>query len=369
VCALGDPELNPTVWAKEVPQDLLAEIERAESVLVVADGDADGFGSAVALVRTLNLLGKRAVAYSSTPPPIEMQPLLDAKEVATNDVRETFDLVVHVDQDGERAGRAAQEAGRRAKRVAVIDHHDVSPDRSFVAWIDTGADAAALLTLGLIIRLTGGADLPARDWERILTPILAAIESDTHGLARDKTRPSTYGIVQYLLHHTSANFRAVIDAIDPFSQEMKELALRSMRVRIEGESPRRTGVFELDAAGFQALLEGVTRERPGAGAEDAYHLALTAVEKQLDLRSVDLSVALIERDDHIKISTRSRSPEDAVVLARAFGGNGKPGEGGSAIRHEHRSLKTESRRALRLLDNWRSNDLAGVVRRWRAGSL
>jgi hypothetical protein len=93
------------------------------------------------------------------------------------------------------------------------------------------------------------------------------------------------------------------------------------------------------------------------------------VQSRIDESGIDLSVALIERSDHIKISTRSRAAEDAVVLARAFGGNGKPSEGGSAIRHAERSLSTEALRAVRLLENWRANLLKQVVEHRRAGSL
>lgn len=111
------------------------------------------------------------------------------------------------------------------------------------------------------------------------------------------------------------------------------------------------------------------RERGGAAEEDAYHLALTAVQGFIDQRGVDLAVTLIDRADYIKVSTRSRSADDAVVVARVFGGAGKPGEGGSVIRHAQRSLQTEVDRALRLLDSWRKSDLLDLVSKRRLGSL
>src|SRR5262245_39694031 len=146
-CLHGTPPLNPRAWAKHVPKEILEAIEGAQKILVVGDVDADGFGSTVALTRTLRALKKDAVAYCQAPPPVEIESMLDKDEVKTGEIKEHYDLVIHVDQGGDRVGEAAAQATANAERVIVIDHHDIKPDPRFLAWLDTGADAAALMVL------------------------------------------------------------------------------------------------------------------------------------------------------------------------------------------------------------------------------
>lgn len=375
VCVINEVPLDPRVWAREVPPSIVAQIESATSILVVGDGDADGIGSAVGLARALTLFGKRAVAYSATPPPIEVASILDEGELATGPIGEPYDLVIHVDQYGDRAGPAATAAAENAKSVVVIDHHEAVPNPAYHSWIDTGADAAALLSMGVVLRLADrlGVTLSAGDLARILTPMMAGIRSDTHGFSDRRTRPSTFRILEFIRRHTQVDLGAIARAADPFSRGLKERIAEALEVKSSGERPHRTAVFSLDEDDYARFVGEAKKEQPKASEADVYRLVLGVIDLQVENEGIDLSIAVIARPDFLKVSTRSRAGAGAVAMARAFGGNGKPHEGGANV--TEKTFEATVLEAERLVEAWRTREpkkkdaLARHVSKWRLGAL
>ncbi len=380
-CPLVRSTIGPDAWKQRVPDAVVKALLDPGPMLVVGDapGDPDCFCSAVALSRGRRALELPADAHVDAPPPSQLSGLeIDADLLASREVRaRRYDTVVFVDNDGTRVGPAAEAAMRDAKRVVVIDHHEVDPTHAslgldpaktdLVVWKETDADAAALLVLASLSRMVASspASLLQHGWQSVLEPLVSAIYSDTRGFESTRTKPTTLGLLRGLLDTQAVDLTRILSG---FGDGIPRDVLNAWPSKIE---ERTETIGAMDVAFFtvpsEALLDAwsTARERtPELTWSDLLFSALDHVEGRV--RELDPDVALVAvgaRDDRatatltpeqldqlppkpLKFSVRTKDGDLAPLLASALGGGGKPHQGGGVSEEAPATLTDRARKYL-----------------------
>lgn len=395
-CELTFERVSASVWTRRVPADVVDAFLRPGRCLVVGDmpGDPDCFGSAVAWARARQILGLPAEAHVNAPPPLAIAPIIRPGELASADhvSQQAYETVVLVDNDGTRIGPAARAALQRAKRVIVVDHHDVNPtheslglgkDTQLVVWKELGADAAALMTLATALRGVEAtkAQLTSEGWRDLLAPILAATYSDTRGFEASRSASATIGLVRSIVDAGELDLKEIFAGFDRSIPP----AIRRELVGHLKEEPHHEGqfsfaTFTLDG---QALLEAWSKARQIRATttwSDLLYAVLDVVEDQTRARGYGAVVFGVETSpqararlapelteqlppEPVKLSIRSRSPALAPWLARKLGGNGKPHEAGATSDRPLSSILQDA------IDHLRTNSrLEQQARLWMRSS-
>lgn len=360
-CVYPAPKVSPKAWTQRVPSKVVSALLDPGSTLVVGDapGDPDCFCSAVALARARQALHLPAEAHVDAPAPQQVQGVLRPDELADGDAvkEKTYDTVLFVDNDGTRVGDAATEAMRRAKRVVVIDHHDVDPthdslglppETELVVWKDTGADAAALMALASILRAVedSGAMLFQSTWKAVLEPLISGVYSDTRGFEAARTRPATVGLLQTVLDTDAVDLKATLRG---FGGGIPKALREALAAAVE-EQPAQIGEtafggFTLPGARLLELWNEARDASPELTWSDMLFAALDHVEARVREADYDTSLFVVgaqgDAADALpealrgqlppkahKFSVRTKDADLAPRLAAHLGGGGKPHEGG-----------------------------------------
>lgn len=339
--------LHPDAWAKLVPPDLIEALETlvaaGKRFLLVGDrpGDPDCF-SAVALARFLRHLGVEADMHVGVKPPRQIEKLVEPHELKSEaEVRSKhYDAIIFVDNDGtgNRISPAAHEAAAKAEHIFVIDHHDpkpypVSEGQSVHAWIETRADAAALLQLGLMTAMTKRARAPLSndDWVNVAEPLLAGIYSDTGGLNPESTKSGaleTYAFLADLLGTPAVDaIRRGFEAELP--KELQKQIAKGLDHHLLGEKPRRALICSFSAAQTPVDLPS----------GDLYRAVLDQVEQLRERHQPQISLVLVALPadeafgERVMLSVRTLDRKQATQLARELGdGSGKAnGQAGATV--------------------------------------
>jgi nanoRNase/pAp phosphatase (c-di-AMP/oligoRNAs hydrolase) len=366
--------------------------------LVVGDapGDPDCFCSAVALARTRRALGLPGEAHVDAVAPRQVQGILqDGEVVGAARVRALApETVVLVDNDGTRVGPAAAEAMRGAKRVVVIDHHDVDPtherlglppETELVVWKDTGADAAALMALGTAVRAASAAQVSLRQdtWQSILEPLVGAIYSDTRGFEAGRTRPATMHVLMRLLDTRAVRLKTTLAGFgEGVSADVRRALYAAIQEQGEVHGRERLGVFTLSGSALLTAWQAAQAQVPELTWSDALFMALDHVEARVREAGYHVSVFITGARDAdaerrlyeaalaqlprgaVKFSVRTTEGALAPALAQHLGGGGKPHEGGGVSEAPAHALVQQVQRWMR-----GRAELARHAARFNLGSL
>lgn len=364
-CELNYRRVGASVWTKRVPDEVLQAFLHPGRCLAVGDmpGDPDCFGSAVAWARARKTLALPAEAHVNNTPPASMRETLLPEELLTGAMlaqAEPFHTVVLVDNDGTRIGPAAREALKQAKVVVVVDHHDVNPtkeslglgpDAKLIVWKELGADAAALMVLATALRALEEREvhLTKDGWRDLLEPLLAAVYSDTRGFAADRASSATIGLLRSVIDGGELALGELFSRFDPIVPEhlQQELvnAIHEDHFEVAGES---FATYALAGESMFGIWERARARRPETTWSDVLFAALDHVETSARLHQHDVVVFGVEtppglRDSlppelaaqlpagQVKLSVRSVEPHSATLVAKHFGGSGKPHEAGAQV--------------------------------------
>lgn len=349
-------------WTARVPKEVIEGVLSPGSCLVVGDapGDPDCFCSAAAMARTRQHMGLPAAAHVDAVPPQQIHGVLKAGEILDRkavraDLPET---VILVDNDGTRVGPAAAEAISQAKRVVVIDHHEVDPtkaqlgmnnDAELIVWKDTDADAAALMVLATAIRATSQTKttLPEEAWADIVQPLVCAMYSDTRGFEASRTSPETVRLLTQLIGTGAIGLRATLAG---FGGGISPIIRNKLYGNIDEASSQhgkeKLGTFKLKSTAMLSAWVSARKLTPETTWSDVLFLALDHVEARVREEGYDVTVFTAGAKDgadpvqlspelqkqlpngDMKFSIRTREGALAPALAKYLGGGGKPHEGG-----------------------------------------
>ncbi len=303
--------------------DQVAErLERAREVLLTSHitPDADGLGTAIALLRHLRRLGKRAMMVNCSAAPSSLRWIYDSGEFLVfvpgqHESRvQRADVIVATDLGGSaRLGRMLEPIRAAQATRVVIDHHHYENDLFDLPLIDMRASSSAELAYRLLQHM--GAEMDAS----IAEPLYAGVVSDTGNFSFPGTKPSVHRMAAHLLEC----------GVDPHVMWRRlSCQVPMAKMRFLGQSLTR---MEFLAQGKIAHLAVRTQELRDGGihARDAFEV----VNHLLLVKGVEVGVFFLEIDDQqTKVSLRSQGKVDVAALARRHGGGGHPGAAGCTVK-------------------------------------
>ena len=303
----------------------LRDVLDAGSRVVVtshARPDADALGSSLALVHLLEARGKEVtiVMPSDVPPNLAfLDPDsraftigrgVDAQRVENHDVH----LVVDTSSFAQ-LGDVGPVFRRSPAAKAVIDHHESSDALDALVLRDTTAEAAAVLVVEMADAF--GWDLPAK----AVTPLFAALATDTGWFRHSNTKPSTLRLAARLQE-------AGADPTELYRKLYEEQPVE--RLRTLGLGMRRATTICGGKVAYTAVGKADFAETGGRPA-DTEGLS----NQCLKIAGTEAAFLAVEQPDgRVKLSLRSRGKVDVAALAGTFGGGGHRQAAGAMLTGE-----------------------------------
>lgn len=308
-------------------QQLCDQIEQLENPLVVMHTrpDGDTVGSAVAMVRLFELLGKKARAVAPDPIPKRLSFLTDGIDVSAFpfDGERLQVLTLDVASKGQLGGLREHLVGDLAPKL-MIDHHErgeAYADR----YLRPDAAAVGEIVFDVVKELRARGAIRALPTE-LLTPIYAAIASDTGCFKYSNVTPHTHEIAAELIS-LGVNAAEINRLLFDVKSEEQLRAEGYVQSHLCLHPSRRIASIAISRACREAL--GLLDE----------HFE-TAIDVVRSLEGVEVAVAVRETaEGRFKASLRS-SGIDVAAIAASLGGGGH-------VRAAGCSLDAESAEAAR----------------------
>ncbi len=290
---------------------IATRLRAAKSLLILthARPDGDGLGAMAALLAAARAAGRSAHALVPGGLPVRYDFLFPHDRPAGGDqapaLAAAADLIVILDTcsysqlDGLESLLAAH-----APKIVVLDHHATYDPIGSLRWIDPTAAAAGVMTGELIEAL--GWPLDAQTAEALLT----AVTTDTGWLRYANTDARALRAVARWL---DAGVRTDVLYQKLYQTDRPERLLLTIRML---ES------LELHAQGRLAAMciRRTDFTETGATYEETENL----VNEALRLKTVETALLLVEQEDMVRVSLRSRDVVNVAAVAKAFGGGGHP---------------------------------------------
>ena len=316
---------------------LAARLAGADSIVLTThmNPDADGAGSAVALLAWLRDRGAEGWFVPPTPLPARYRFLLPEQEwhlpassAAAARACSAADLVVVVDAgDLPRLGRVKPMVEGRP--TVVIDHH-TTPTRPIPGdrLVDSRACATAELVYDILI--AAGAR-----WTRAIDDALyTAIVDDTGSFAYSNVTPDTHLLAAELVQRgvdVAGIHRRLFESMDVRRLELLRECLGELRAEdgLSWITVPHQAYRELKATSDD--LEGLVN----------YPRAIKGVEVAMLFRTTN--------DGATKVSFRSNGPVDVDGIARSFGGGGHAKAAGALVSRPLKEVRADVVNAARAL--------------------
>ena len=303
---------------------LRAVFDRGERFVVTSHArpDADALGSELALALLLEDLGKTVTVVNPSDVPANLEFLdpnrraytigrgIDADRVENHDVH----LVVDTSSFAQ-LGDVGPVFRRTPAEKVVIDHHQGSDDLEAIGatvFRDTSAEAAAVL----VVEMADALDLPLP--KAAVTPLFAALATDTGWFRHSNTKPSTLRLAARLME-------AGADPTDLYRRLYEEQTPE--RLRLVGEGMRRAAVICGGKVAYTAVGKA---DFAATGGRPADTEGLS--NECLKIAGTEAAFLAVEQPDgRIKFSLRSRGKVDVAALAGTFGGGGHRQAAGAMV--------------------------------------
>ncbi len=280
-------------------------------ILTHMNPDPDTLGSALALVRTLQSMGKTARAVCSDPVPENRAPLFDGYKF--EDDGSPYSYVVTVDvADASLLGKYEYFAG---KIDLMIDHHVLRCPLSENVCADTSAAACAEIVYDICRYICGecGADIT----KEAASYLYAALSADTGGFIYSNTTPRTHMIAAELLNYgiNSTEINEILHIIKPEARVRAEAFVASNMQRSLG--------------GKVCSVVLTLADKESLGCSDELLGEIVNIPRSVE--GVDIAVSLRETEPGVyKASLRSRI-SDVSAIAAVFGGGGHKRAAGCTV--------------------------------------
>ncbi|MGF1574091.1 MAG: bifunctional oligoribonuclease/PAP phosphatase NrnA [Sumerlaeia bacterium] len=283
-------------------QDIAKLLKVHQSILVVSHQRPDGdcFGSATALLRGLQLMGKQVAGYNASGVSEKLK-FIPFTDLISDQLPEwTADVTVFVDCGN--AKRVAPDFVPQGTTIN-IDHHISNDCFGDYNYIDANACAVG----EQILHLLGALDIPISS--SIANSLFASVSSDTGSFRYSNTNAHSFEIGRILVEKGANPGWVCEQLFESKTREEVQLQARAMN-NIRYECEGRLSWSELRWADYVAA-GGAQHEPEGLSTE---------------LRSiigVEISLLFHETEDGgLRCSLRSKGRVDCNKIAGAFGGGG-----------------------------------------------
>ena len=288
---------------------LANRLGQARALLVVTHGrpDGDGLGSMAALASAAAAAGKSVRLFIPDAAPrrydylFVQAPTVGAEHFAA--LAAGCDLIVVVDTCAlAQLNGIAEHIQTLKDKVVVIDHHATADDVGDLQWLDTSAAATGVMVAELLDEL--GWTIDALGAEALMT----AITTDTGWLRFANTDGRCLRAVATLVDAGVRPDRLYGRIYQTDRPQRLALICRVLD-SLELHCDQRLAVMTIRRADFEAT---------GARPDETENL----VNEALRLATVDTAILLVENNDCVRVSLRSRDAIDVSAVAREFGGGG-----------------------------------------------
>ncbi|NNJ24208.1 DHH family phosphoesterase [Alienimonas chondri] len=303
-------------------------LDAADRVVLTSHArpDADALGSELALAAILEEMGKTVSIVNPSAAPDNLAFLDPHGRIAVfgrgqggatgEDFVENHDLHLIVDTSSyPQLGEVAKVFQRTGATRVVIDHHQASDDLEAIGahvFRDTGSEAAG----AMVAEMAEALDLPLP--KAAITPLFAAIATDTGWFRHSNTRPSTLRLAARLMELGA-------DPTELYRKLYEEQSIE--RLRLSGEGRRR---MQIACEGKLAFTTVGAAEFASTGGRppDSEGLANDC----LRVGGTEAAFVAVEQPNgKVKLSFRSRGGCDVSALAAQFGGGGHRQASGAMI--------------------------------------
>lgn len=280
-------------------------------VLTHMNPDADTLGSALALVKTLQSVGKTARAVCSDPVPENRAPLFDG--YTFEDDGSPYSYVVTVDvADTTLLGKYESFKG---KIDLMIDHHVLRCPLAENVCVNPKAGACAEVVYDIcrLICFENKTDISSR----VASYMYAALSADTGGFIYSNTTSRTHMIASLLLNYdfNPTEINEILHIIKPEARIRAEAFVASTMKRV-----------------MQGKVASVLMTLADKEALDCSDELLgEIVDIPRSVEGVDIAISLREKEPGAyKVSLRSRI-SDVSAVAAVFGGGGHKKAAGCTV--------------------------------------
>jgi phosphoesterase RecJ-like protein len=292
-------------------------ISAAQTLLITthARPDGDGLGSMVALGHLAEEAGK-TVYLVSDEVPLRYKFLfpdgLPAGMSRFATLAQMADEVVLLDTSTPAQLEPIAEAFTAVHdKTVVLDHHAVGGDVGEIQWVDQHAAATGVMVAELAETLGWELDVVSAE------ALMAAIASDTGWLQYANTDGRCLRLTGKLVD--------VGVRTDKLYHELFQNA-RLERLKLLA---RVLDSLELYCDGRLAVMTVVGEDFAATGAKPGEMENL--VNASLEIGTVETALILVENDENIRVSLRSRDLLDVASIARQFGGGGHRRAAGARV--------------------------------------
>ncbi|HHW56593.1 MAG TPA: bifunctional oligoribonuclease/PAP phosphatase NrnA [Clostridia bacterium] len=293
--------------------DAINHIKDAKSVIVVSHiaPDGDAIGTVTGMYKVLKKMGKEVDTFIDDEIP-EMYNFVPNVDKISRPFSKDADMVLIFDcAEEERLGKT-KELLKTSAVTINIDHHISNTLYAKLNYVDTNAAATAELAYQIVKLL--GVELD----EEIATSFYTAILTDTGGFMYESTTSITHQIAGDLINN-GAKFKEVGDKI--FNN------LKFNKAKLLGKALNSLTLYKDGKISYMEILKKDF---------EATNTNLSHIEDIItyarNIEGVEVAVLLVEKEDEIKISLRSKEKVDVNKIANIFGGGGHIKAAGCSIR-------------------------------------
>jgi len=271
--------------------------------------DGDCIGSALGLMHSLRLAGKRAEIYNMDPTPYFLKKLPGAHEIKSGEIPPDFDCVVFVETSAlERSGQS-----RKGKFSIHIDHHRTSEEFADLNWIEPHRSSVGEMIFELLMEYNFPID------DKVATCLYAAIFSDTGGFRFSNTSALSLKYASFLVQAGADPARISRIILESHRREEIYLLQKMLSTLRFHPSGRIVTVFLL-----RRFLQELNLSLHDVETETVMNI-LRSVEE------VEIAMIFKEMERGFRVSLRSKGRADVGRLAEAYGGGGHPQAAGFNI--------------------------------------
>lgn len=289
-------------------------LKGAEFVLIFPhlQMDGDALGSSAALCAALRKQGKKADILIEDKIPDNIKFLDKGYCISISDFQEyEADVSIAVDCSDRMRIEKRQDAFRKGKRTAMLDHHATTQPFADFNYVDSQSSSTGEIVFLLLKEM--GMDLDAE----IAEALYAAIVTDTGRFTYSNTTPETHLVVAELFKTGMDHNRIAVEVYQRKRIEKVKLTcgiLDTMEMFHKGKANLAfmTQQMLADTGAYTEETEGI-------------------VEELRSIDGVEISAFLKEEAGKVKVTMRSKMQADVSQIAESFGGGGHTKAAGCII--------------------------------------
>ncbi|MDI6604865.1 MAG: bifunctional oligoribonuclease/PAP phosphatase NrnA [Thermoanaerobacteraceae bacterium] len=302
--------------------EIIENILSSSNIILVThiSPDGDAIGCTTAMYKALKLLKKDVKIFIDDDIP-DVYKFLPNSDKIERPYDKNADIIIVIDcADKDRIGNA-QEFLKKDIISVNIDHHISNTLYADINYVDTNAASSAEIVYQIIKLLGINFD------SDISTCLYTAIVTDTGGFMYNSTTAFTHEVAADLIN----NGAPVSDISDKIFHN-----ITYNKIKLIG---RALNSLELYENGKITCLEITKKDL------DETNSKISDIENIVnygrDINGVEVAILLVEKDDEIKVSLRSKEKVDVNKIAQIFGGGGHIRASGCSLKNTIKEAKIQ----------------------------